>query len=274
MSRIGSRVDPLVSALQAAADAGALTLPASMTEGRARLASLRACLAAQTPPRAEETARRDAVPRLLTDPAADVVGAVLDARQADAEHRLRSDLLADAVEVAADTADALPDGWGTLLVQAFDDCITRLTASYAVFSVVSASGGDDLWNAPKKVRDAWSEFCRAVRDHESIRVVWRIVRSSSPSLVDHEDLFAETTNLDVLWSERVQGLRPISTMKAPWPPRSDVMGWTLWMVQHGAILHLPDVAQQDAAWDRVFGERHREFAAGGRHVTQMREIFG
>lgn len=274
MSRIGSRIDPLVAALLAGADAGAFSLPATMIEGRDRLASLRAVVAAQTPPLAEQTARRGAVLALMADPAADVVGPVLAARTADAEHQMRVDLLREAHDAAADQADVLPDDWGTHLLRAFDDCITRLTASYAVFSVVSASGGDALWNAPKRVRDAWSEFCRAVRDHEAIRSVWRIVRAGSPSLVDHEDLFAETTNLDVLWSERVQGLRPISTMKAPWPPRSDALAWTLWMIGHGAVLHLPSVEQQDSAWNVIFGERSREFAAGGRYVAQMRELFG
>jgi len=104
--------------------------------------------------------------------------------------------------------------------------------------------------------------------------VWREVRSGSPAKLDTEGLFAEVVNLADLWPERIAGLLPISVMTAPWPPRRDAVDWTLWMIGHNAVLHLPTAEEQDAAWDHVFGARAREFASGDRHVAQMRELFG
>ncbi len=274
--RVGSRHNALLSALLAAADAGACTLPPGMVENRARLASMQAVAASalRAAPEAEMRARDAAVQALVGDPAEDVIDAVLKGRQIDAEHRLRVELLSEAADLAADQLDALPDDLTAHLQAAFDDCLDRLTGSYAVFSPISARGGDDLLGESKKVRDAWSEFCRAVRDHGAIRTVWGIVRATSPSQLDTEDLFAEFVNLADLWPERCEGLLPISVMKPPWPRRSDPLDWTLWMVQHNAELYLPTVEQQDLAWDRVFGERFRQFALGDRHVAEMRQIFG
>lgn len=274
--RIGSRQDPLLAALLSGHAQGAFTLPDTVLSNRAKLVSLQAVAAAalRAAPEAETRARAVAVQTLADDPAADVAVSVLEGRQIDAEHRLRCELLAEAVEAATDTADDLGNDWPAHLQASFDDAVDRLNRSFAVFAPVSASGGDGLWNESRKVRDSWSEFCRAVRDHEAIRDVWRIVRAASPSQLDTEDLFAEFVNLADLWPERCEGLLPISVMKPPWPRRSDPLDWTLWMVQHNAELYLPTVEQQDLAWDRVFGERFRQFALGDRHVAGMRQIFG
>jgi len=141
MTRLGSRSNPLVSALLAAADAGACTLPPGMVENRARLASMQAVAAStlRAAPDAEMRARAGAVRALVDDPAADVVGAVLAGRQADAEQQLRADLLAAAVETAADELDCLPDDWAVHLQHAFDDCVTRLTVAYSTFSPISTN---------------------------------------------------------------------------------------------------------------------------------------
>ncbi len=272
MNRVGSRVDPLLVALHAGHAAGAFDLPASMITGRARLSSLQQVVAAQQPPLAEQTARTAAVRSLLDDPASDVVAAVLDARAADDEHRLRADLLGEAGDLAADTADVLPDGWGTLLLDAHAACVTRLRTAYATFSPTSVDP-DDLWGASPQVRGAWTSFTRGAAHYESIMTVHHLVRASSPAALDHENLFFEIRNMDACWPERITGLRPISTLREPWPPRRDVLPWLLWVHQAGGILHMPSAAQQDLEWDRVFGERAREFALGDRHVGQMREIF-
>ncbi len=270
--RIGSRQDPLLAALLAAADAGALTLPASMTEGRARLASLRAVVAAQTPPLAEQSARAAAVLALMADPAEDVVGAVLAARAADDEHRLRADLLGEAVDLAA-TADVLPDGWGTLLLDAHARCTAQLRGAYATFSPVSTRP-DDLWAASPAVRGAWTSFTRGALHYEAIMTVHRLTRATSPAELDTENLFYEIRNTEHVWPERITSLRPLSTLVPPWPPRSDTLAWLLWVHGAGGVLHLPTVAEQDAAWNVVFGERARVFGAGDRHVREMRETFG
>ena len=273
MSRVGSRVDPLLVALHAGHAAGAFDLPASMITGRARLSSLQQVVAAQRPPAAEEAARTAAVRSLLDDPASDVVAAVLDARAADDEHRLRADLLREAVDLAADTADVLPDGWGTLLLDAHARCVTRLRTAFGTFSPTSVDP-DDLWGASQPVRSAWVSFTRGAVHYESILTVHHAVRATSPATQDLEDLFAEVRNVEHIWPERVTSMRPLSTLTAPWPPRSDTLGWLIWMHAHGAELFLPSAAQQDLEWQRVFGERARVFGAGDRHVAQMRELFG
>jgi len=271
--RVGSRVDPLLGAFLAAAAARALEMPASMVQGRARLASLQQVLAAQTPPRHEETARAAAVQHLLADPATDVVSAVLDARRADLEAQMRADLLQSAVETASDEADVLPDGWGTLLLDAHTACVRRLRTAYNTFSRVSTDP-DLLWGAPQPITSAWTSFTRAAIHFEAIMAIHRLTRATSPTERDTEGLFSEVRNMDVCWPERISSLRPLSTLREPWPPRSGVLNWLLWVHQHGGVLYLPSREQQDAEWGRVFGQREREFAAGARHLTQMRETFG
>ncbi len=269
--RVGSRVDPLLAAVLAAADAGAIELPACMTEGRARLASLQQVVAAQTAPRHEETARAAAVQRLLADPAEDVVTAVLDARQADDEHRLRSDLLAEAVEAAADVANVLPADWHVDLQRAHARCVSRLKGAFSTFSQVSVDPAD-LWGAPRPITSAWTSFTRAAIHYESLMAVHRLTRATSPAERDLENLFYEVRNMDACWPERVTSLRPLSTLVAPWPPRSDVLAWLLWAHGASGVLHMPSAAEQDLAWSAVFGQREREFAAGAHHVGQMREL--
>ncbi len=271
--RVGSRHIALLTALLGAADAGACTLPPAVVEARARLASVQAVAASalRGTPDAEARARSVAVQALVDDPAEDVIDAVLKGRQIDAEHRLRAELLSAAVETAADERDALPDL--TAHVQdAHSACVTRLKGAFATFSVVSTNP-DDLWGASPAVRGAWTSFVRGAVHYEAILAVWRLVRDTSPATQDHENLFFEVANMDAVWPERIDGLRPASTMKPPWPRRADTLQWLLWMHAHGAQLYLPDAAAQDAAWSRVLGERAREFAGGDAHVGQMRQRF-
>jgi len=275
MTRVGSRSNSLVSALLAAADAGAFTLPPGMAEAQARLASMQAVAAAalRAAPDGELRARAVAVQALLGDPAEDVVAGVIAGRQADDEHRLRCDLLAAAVEVAADDLDVFPEDLVAHLQDAHSACVARLKSAFATFSPVSTNP-DDLWGASPQVRGAWTSFTRAAVHFELLRGVWVQVRVGSPSQVDLENLFSEIVNVGHVWPERVQGLRPFSTMVPPWPPRSDGLAWLLWAFGAGAVLHLPTVEQQDSAWLVVFGERARVFGAGDAHVRQMRETFG
>ncbi len=273
MTRIGSRSNnPLTAALLAAEAGGALTLPPVMAEGRSRLVAAQVALSELQAPAAEQVARAAAVRALVADPASDVVGAINAAREADAAHALRAELLREALDLAADEADyAGPDLWSGHVQPAFDDCLNRLHRAYDMFSVVSTNP-DDLWDAPTKIRPAWTEFRHAANHYEALRAVWQASRAGSPALLDGENLFDEVANLGDVWPERVSGQRPISLMVAPWPRRVDAIPWLLWMFGHGAELHLPSAEQQDAAWSVAFGERHREFAAGGRHVAQMREL--
>lgn len=269
----GSRVDPLLGAVLAAADAGALELPACMVEGRARLASLQQVAGAQTAPRHEETARREAVQRLLADPAEDVVTAVLEGRQADDEHRLRADLLAEAVEAASDTANVLPADWHVALQRAHARCISRLKGAFSTFSQVSVDPAD-LWGSPQPVTSAWTSFTRGAADYELLVQVHRVARAGSPAERDLEGLFSEVQNMDHVWPERISSLRPLSTLVQPWPARSNTLGWLVWVHQVGGTLYLPSREQQDSEWGRVFGARSSEFAAGRHHLGQMRETFG
>ncbi len=271
--RVGSRHNALLSALLAAADQGACTLPPAVIEARARLASVQAVAASalRAAPDAEALARSVAVLALAADPAEDVIDAVLKGRQTDAEHRLRAELLAAAAETAADALDALPD-LTAHLQDAHSACVTRLKGAFATFSVVSTNP-DDLWGASPQIRGAWTSFTRAAVHYEAILAVWRLVRATSPATQDHENLFFEVANMDAVWPERIDGLRPASTMKLPWPRRADTLQWLLWMHEHGAVLHLPSAAQQDLAWHAVLGERAREFGAGDHHVSEMRQRF-
>jgi len=271
--RVGSRHNALLTALLAAADAGACTLPPGVVEARARLASVQAVAASalRGTPDAEARARSVAVLALAADPAEDVIDAVLKGRQTDAEHRLRAELLAAAAETAADELDALPD-LTAHLQDAHARCTAQLRGAFSTFSVVSTSP-DDLWAASPAVRGAWTSFSRASAHYEAILAVWRLVRDTSPATQDHENLFFEVANMDAVWPERIDGLRPASTMKPPWPRRADTLQWLLWMHAHGAVLHLPDAAAQDAAWSHVLGERAREFGAGDHHVSEMRQRF-
>ena len=274
MTRVGSRRDPLLSALLAGADAGAFTLPPAVVENRDRLAGMQSAVAALRPPEAESQARAVAVRDLLADPGADVAASVLAARQADAGAELHADLLRQAADTAADALDCLDAAEVAVHLQrAFSACVSRLKGAYTTFSRVSTNP-DDLWGAPQPVTSAWTSFTRAAAHYEQIRTVWTAFRAGSPATHDHEGLFLETKNLADLWPERVTGLRPASTMAAPWPPRSDVLAWLLWMLGHGAVLHLPTASEQDAAWSVVFGARAAEFGRGDRHVSEMRELFG
>lgn len=274
MSRVGSRSNPLTAALLAGHAQGAYSLPDGMIVARDRLASLQAVVSAQRSPAAEQDARREAVAALTVDPAADVATAVLEGRQVDAEHAVRAELLREAVEYAADALDRVDVD--EVLVQhlqpAYGACVGRLLSSYTVFSAVSTDQ-DQLWDTPKKIRDAWSEFRRAANDHEQLRTAWFAVRAGSPPLLDVEGLFAEIANLSDVWPERATGQRPVSTMTPPWPPRRDVVPWLIWALSAGAALHLPSREEQDLAWSHVFAARTAEFAGGDRHVGQMREIF-
>lgn len=274
MTRVGRRVNPLLSALLSGAAQGALSLPPTMLENRARLESMQAVAAAaqRGAPDAEIRARAIAVQALVGDPAADVVGPVIAGRQADAEHRLRVELLAAAAEAAADDLDVFPEDLVAHLQDAHSACVARLKGAFTTFSQVSTNP-DDLWGASPPVRAAWTSFTRAAVHFESLRGIWVQVRAGSPSQVDHDGLFSEIVNVEHVWPERVQGLRPISTLVPPWPPRSDGQAWLLWAFGAGAVLHMPTVAEQDAAWSAVFGARAAEFAGGDNHVRQMREIF-
>ncbi len=158
------------------------------------------------------------------------------------------------------------------LQPAFTACVVRLRTAYNTFAPVSTDQ-DLLWNAPPHVRGAWTSFRHGANDYEQLRTAWHMVRAGQPALLDHEGLFSEVANLEHVWAERTSGLRPASQMVPPWPPRRDVLPWLLWMFAAGAELHLPTAAEQDTAWSRVFGARAAEFAAGDRHVGQMREIF-
>lgn len=273
MTRLGSRQDPVLGALLAGHAAGAFDLPPGMAENRERLVSLQAVVAAQHAPAAEQTARAAAVLALTADPATDVVAAVLDARAADAEHQMRVDLLLEALEHAHDQADVLPDGWGAVLQAAHARCTAQLRTAFCTFSRVSVDP-NDLWAASPQVRGAWTSFTRAALHYEMILAVHRLVRAASPAERDLEGLFFEISNMDEVWRERVEGLRPVSVMVQPWPPRSDPLGWLIWAHRAGAELYLPSREAQDGQWDRVFGARVREFAAGARHVTEMRQVFG
>jgi len=262
--RVGSRHNALLTALLAAADAGACTLPPAVVEARARLASVQAVAAAalRGAPDGEARARAIAVRALAADPAEDVIDAVLKARQADAEHRLRVELLSEAVELAADDLDALPD-LTAHMQDAHARCTAQLRGAFTTFAPVSTSP-DDLWAASPAVRGAWTSFSRASAHYEAILAVWRLVRATSPAIQDHENLFFEVANVDHIWPERIAGLRPVSTMREPWPRRADTLQWLLWMHEHGAVLHLPDQAQQDLAWHAVLGARAAEFAEATR----------
>ncbi len=269
--RIGSRSNnPLTAALLAAEAGGALTLPPVMAEGRSRLVAAQVALSELQAPQAEQVARTAAVRALVADPASDVVGAIIAAREADAAHALRAELLREALDLAADEADyAGPDLWSGHVQPAFDDCVNQLNTAYGTFSAVSVDP-DQLWGESKKIRDAWSTFTRAASRYELLRNVWRASRAGSPALLDGEGLFDEVMNLGTIWPERLEGLRPVSVMVPPWPRRVDALEWMLWMIGHGAVLHMPSAEQQDSAWSAAFGERHREFAAGGRHRADER----
>jgi len=275
MTRIGSRSNnPLTAALLAAEAGGALTLPPVMVQNRARLTAVQSAVSALQAPAAQQAARSAGVRAVVDDPVAagDVVGAILTARQEDVAHELRAELLREAADLAADEADyAGPDLWSGYVHPAFDDCIGQLRTAYGVFSVVSANP-DDLWDAPTKVRAAWTEFRHAANHYEALRNIWRASRAGSPALLDGENLFDEVANLGDVWPERVSGQRPISLLVPPWPRRVDVVPWLLWMFGHGAELHMPSAEQQDAAWSRAFGARAAAHAAGDKLVGQYREL--
>ncbi len=270
--RIGSRHSPL-AALFSGAATGAYSLPDSLLDNQQRVAALQHAVAALRPPNAEQTARGEAVRALMGDPGADVAGAVVEARRVDTDHELHATLLREAVEAAQDQLD-LVDGDEVLtghLQPAYAAVLDRLAAAYRVFSLVSTNP-DDLWDAPTKVRNSWSEFRRAAGNHETLREAWRAVRAGSPCQLDTEGLFDEIKNLDAVWAERTSGQRPISQMTPPWPPRRDVIEYLLWTQRAGAVLHLPTSSEQDAAWSVAFGARAAAFAGGDQHVAQMREL--
>lgn len=274
--RTGSRSNPLTAALLAGHRQGAFLLPDDMLAARDRLGALQAAVAGLRAPNAERPARLSAVQALFADPSADVARGVEAARQADNEHELRASLLREATEGAHDELDRVePDTILTEYLQpAFADCLDRLAAAFRTFSPVSTDP-DQLWDAPTKVRAAWSEFRRGANQHEIIRAAWRATRvggEQQPAL-DRDDLLGEIRNLDLVWPARVTGLLPVSTMVAPWPQRRNTVEWLLWCLQAGAVLWLPTAAEQDAQWSVVFGQRAREFAAGVHHNTQMRQVF-
>ena len=271
--RIGSRTNPLTSALLAGYAQGAFTLPPEMIEARDRLAAVQAAVLALRPPNGEVQARDEAVRALMADPTLDVGGAVHAGREVDAAHELRAGLLQEATEHAYDALDRIdPDEVLTGHLQpAYAAVLDRLAAAYRGFSLVSTNP-DDLWDAPTKVRNSWSEFRRAAGDHETLREAWRAVRAGSPCQLDTEGLFDEIKNLDAVWAERTSGQRPISQMTPPWPPRRDVIEYLLWTQRAGAVLHLPTSSEQDAAWSVAFGARAAAFAGGDQHVAQMREL--
>ena len=271
--RIGSRSNnPLTAALLAASAGGALTLPPAMAEARSRLVAAQVALSELRPPGAEQVARSEAIRALVDDPGADVAGAVLAAREADVAHELLAGLLHEAADLAADEADyAGPDLWTEHVQPAYASCLNRLRTAYDTFAPVGTNP-DDLWDAPKKVRDAWTEFRHAAADYEQLRNVWRASRAGSPAQLDGENLFDEIVNLGDVWPERVSGQRPVSLMTPPWPRRVDVVPWLLWMLGAGAELHMPSAEQQDAAWSRAFGARAAAHAAGDKFVGQYREL--
>lgn len=273
LMRIGSRSNPLTDALLAGHASGAYSLPDSMVEARDRLASLQGAVSALRPPGAESAARAEAIRVLVADPASDVAGAVAEAHQADSAHELRASLLREAVEAAHDELDRVdPEAILTQCLQpAFTGCVGRLVAAYRTFAPISTDP-DQLWNASPRVRGGWTTFRRAANNYEAIRTAWRQVRAGSPAQLDRDALFEEVANLGDVWPERVEGLRPISTMTPPWPPRRDTLGWLLWAHQAGAVLHLPSAAQQDAAWSVVFGARAAEFGRGDKLVNQYRDL--
>ena len=273
--RIGSRSNnPLTAALLAAEAGGALTLPPVMVQNRARLTAVQSAVSALQAPAAEQVARSAGVRAVVDDPVAagDVVGAILGARQEDAAHALRVELLHEALELAADEADyAGPDLWSGHVQPAYDDCIGQLRSAYDVFAPVSTNP-DDLWDAPTKIRAAWTQFRHAANRYEALRGIWSASRAGSPALLDHEGLFSEVANIGTVWPERVSGQRPISLLVPPWPRRVDTIPWLLWMFAHDAVLHMPSASEQDLAWSATFGERAAAHAVGDKVIGQYREL--
>jgi len=274
--RIGSRSNPLTAALFAGHAQGAFSLPPEMLAARDRLDATQAAVAALRPPNAERQARTQAVQALLADPGtSDVAGAVLEGRHADAEHELHAGLLREAAEYAADGVDRVdPDEiLAEYLQPAHRDVLGRLRTAFDVFAPISTDPVV-LWDQPTKVRQAWSAFLAAGNHYEALRGAHQAVRAGGGQQcqLDNEGLLGEVRNLDVVWPERCAGLRPVSQMTAPWPLRQDTTAWLVWAHQAGAVLWLPSAVEQDQEWSRIFGERAKAFAAGDRHVDQMREL--
>lgn len=244
------------------AASGIYTLPAEVLELRAGIDAL----AAQPAPTLTEDAVRDQLTAATVaaarrgEPLPDLTP-LLDARRADELERARQGIVVDAEDRArAQLGTAVAELADTIITEhlrpVVEDVIAKARRQVDAFGTHGASPGE-LFSAPPKVRQAYTDFTAGVHRYEVVRAGRSVLaRVGSQPVRDDRGWFGEVRNADVLWPDMAAGLKT-DRARPPWfglPTEQRL----LWFVEHRADVWLPTPAEQDARWREVLGEQYDE----------------
>lgn len=262
--------------LFALADAGAITLPAAITDLRAaaaryeehRLTEPLHYLAARA---AVTAATVEAV--LAGTPLPDV-DPVLDAERAARAYQHQ-------VEVARDTAAEL-DARLSLAISEhaehiftdtlrpiFDTTVKALQSAYRLLEPFEGASPGAIALASTKVRNAAGTVDQHVLTYSQVRAAAaELRRRLSPPEYDLDAEFASWKDIHTVWPRARRS--NFGSMPAPWENAPDQLAWqfrhlTPW---------LPTPAEQDAAWLEVYGEQLREQQEKTNRVRAVHETHG